>query len=381
MMNCNLTNFCMETKYSVFYTHLCTLFGLFGFILCSMSIIVFSSSNFKEKLYKYLKMESTFMALNLLIQIFRPIAYCDPFCQISRSYISNLYVYIAIVYLASIFEMSAFFFNILAASHLLSLMSPENKLAKYLQFEISHRLMVIFIVGFSASLFSFQLFQFKIVPACYLLNYYNLTSISELASANLYAIECTAFHSSRTKFYLEKVSMSIRDGIGMMVMIILNILLLIKFKMNIKKKQYMLKSKSNLTDQQKKQQNSTAYSQNNNSPNNFNEPLHSIAENKMNGETVVRAKKKQINNVEHRMTVMVIVNCSNCIFGRMPVFLFFILHNFIENGRVNEIFFSIACVAIYASYSFSFFLFYLNNKRFRKAFKQIALLNVYRSGQ
>jgi hypothetical protein len=344
------TSHYLETKYGIVHTYMCPLVGLSGFTLSLLSFFVFSSSEFKEKLYKFLKAETMFMALNLLIQAWRPITYCDNLCEISTSIISKIYVKYFLIYLASIMEMCAFTCGILAALYCYMLVINKSQLV---HFKFSSRLVIIIMIILSAILFSYQIFEFKIVALkipsldSSLLEKINNTILS---TRTIYKVEFSQFHFEQKKVFIEIFAMFVRDGVGMFSLITINILLLIRLKKDMQAKKSILRraTVNNLTQV-------TICGQSNNSTNGGERKKSSLA---------------IVKKLESKITIMIMLNCLNCLLGRLPIFIFFIAHNFIKNEYADELFNSLASLTVYLSYSFSFFLYYFNNKRFRNIFKK-----------
>ena len=66
--------------------------------------VMAKANEFKDSFYKYLKIQSIFVALNSLLIVLQPIKYCDN-CSVSKTYFAQIYFIYFRIYSSSIFEM------------------------------------------------------------------------------------------------------------------------------------------------------------------------------------------------------------------------------------------------------------------------------------
>ena len=150
----------------------------------------------------------------------------------------------------------------------------------------------------------------------------------------IFKAEYGSFHFNVVMSIIEIAAFTLRDGLSSVVFIVLNILIFNKVKKNLNKKKRMVMEKSTVND---------------------------FAET---GNSLTKVDRSQI-----RLTIMVLVSCANCLVGRTPILLFFILRNFLEESQLTKLlYFAISC--IYFSYFISFFLYYITNKKFKYVLKQ-----------
>ena len=184
------------------------LVGLIGFVLCLASFITFRNSAFNEKFFSHIKFEAFFMLTSSFFVMVgfkysdndKPIAYI-----IYKESIVN--------YLKSICEMLALYNNILANVTFLlfifnrkcCLKSTPNLCKRHSALILTLLLSVVFTV-----LFSYQLFR------------YDYDSLKNSTSLSLKLV------TDQSVFYLELTAVTIRDGIGMFLVFISNIVLCIQ---------------------------------------------------------------------------------------------------------------------------------------------------------
>jgi hypothetical protein len=335
-----------------FLTYLTPPVTISGTILCSLCIVVFSQPSFGQKLYKFLKYESIFIACDLLIKSGSPVTYCKS-CALSTTLFSCVYLIYFCVYLSSICEMSALICNILSAlfCHLhiskLRMQKPVKPSLLFVLININHRIIVCFIVLFSACLYSYQLFQFEI----------NHVGNSTIQSENFYVVEPTSFYYSDLNMSLEIISHSIRDGFNLTILIIVNTLLIIKIRRNLKQKSTTVfpNNHTDITNIQtcNKFSNNVHFNDSNSNKLPMKIPL------------IVLSQKK--------ITKLIVINCFNTILGRLPIFLYFILRNVSSNSIYINFLGAFSFFFVYFCYFTKFFLFYFTNCKFREEAKGLFL--------
>lgn len=339
-----------EEKNDVLFTFICPFVGICGFILHSVSFFIFSKSEFKELLYKYLKMESLNVLIGLLITSFEPIYYCRT-CAISKTYFAQIYFIVFKVYAASIFELSAIINRIISTFCCYLVLRNKVVGTKILCIFNYYKVVNFFIFLISCLIFVYQLFVYKIVQE----NFQN-------SMDTIYAIDKSQFSFTKIRLILELASFLFRDGINLAILIILNILIFVSFRKKISKKKIFL-MQTNLNNKIVLEQNDRVnpmktqsnLSNFDNCNNNFN----------------VR-RINQINRVkkcENKQTIMVFVTCICFLIGRLPILIYFILRN-LKNEKNYQNFIRLASLSIYLTNTINFFLYYYSNKRFKKILNQ-----------
>lgn len=328
----NLTN----EKTDLFYGYLCPFVGVIGFCLNVTVFLIFSKAVFKETLYEYMKTQSLFISLDLLITSFRPIHYWVQ-VSFSRTYVSALYEKFFITYFASVLEISAFVSLVLATLHYYLLIKNVKWLRGTVLMRASYKYVIACVFLFGMVLFLFQIFEYKIECQQQLVIYPSLNNNNSETSSNAHVeyvcdIEYDVFHYNPVKMMLELLAFIIRDGINLLLLIILNVLIFLRAREGIRNKKLIL-GYLTVKDGQKSK-------------------LLSV-----------------ISRTKYKLTLMVILNSFNCMMGRLPIMVFFIVRNFNESEQV--LFFrKLAVLFVYLSYAFNFFFFYFTNKKFHKSLNE-----------
>jgi hypothetical protein len=343
----------------VFYVYVGPIVGSIGLLFELICFIVLSNKEFNGTLFKYLKYQVIFEAIDLLIGVLRPIHDCKT-CPISKTYYSQLHFLITIVYLASVCEMSALMCQIASVYHCLKLISINKQftfsksfLAKHL-----HRVIVFLIFFYSALLFSYQLLQYRIIHK---------------EDTDSYELVDSSDFDPSLWLVCESISFGIRDLVLLIILISLNLLLFFKVKQNIKHKIFVI----NFNIRHKIstiQPFNSDFNHNNQST----DKLFTINGNDSNykrtkqieNETPSTPVIRQIEKFENRIAFMIIISSINYVLGRIPILLFFIIRNFNKGPEMGP-FLNFAVFQIYFSYSIEFFIFYFMNKRFKIVFLKI----------
>jgi hypothetical protein len=306
-----------------------------GLWLCIACFSILNKDDFKEKFFKYSKIEAFFMSLNLFITVVQPIVKCKNL-GISYSYMAQIYLIYFIKYGRSICEMVAFWANIMAGLSCYYFLNNRRSCIKLKQHSWKLVSCVIFVL--SSCLFSYKLFQWNIV--------------SYEDDSNKFTVQKSNFTNSKLNSFMEIFAMTMRDGLGVIFLLILNVLLLFKINQVMRTKIHLLKF-------------------------NF---LKSIRINKVHCDlnkmktSFYRNNQlmSKIDRTKTKMTLAIFFSCLKCLLGRFPIFLYFILltlfekNNYIQNHYYWDFFYYTASLTIYLSYWFSFFLFYFFNNKFKK---------------
>ena len=103
----------MKDTDHIFFCVMTPIIDIMGVILSFSGLIILQNSQFKEVLYKYLKVETLFIGINLTISSLRPMYHCE----MASTYKSNLIVIFQMYfrgYFGSALEEAAFLCNLIA---------------------------------------------------------------------------------------------------------------------------------------------------------------------------------------------------------------------------------------------------------------------------
>jgi hypothetical protein len=338
-LNNSIFNYHEKERICIFDTislclHILTAFA--GFSFCLISLLIFLKEDFKENLFKLFRIELVFICANYLIASFVPMV-CDQ-GSLSETFIAQFYFVYFLVFLASIVQMSAFYLSIFSAYYCHLLLNEKSSNFQIFGKNVSLKLVVLFVVSLSTILFAYQLFEFEIKE---------IKKIDEISntSHSIWITISTDFNKSNLKYYLEILSMIARDGIGILVLIITNLLLYVKVRANINKKKMLIKWKNGESEC---------------STNTADLNQHPISNN---------LSKSSPDKTKNRITVMIISYCLNCLLGRLPVLVYFLTKKYL-NETTSSVFFEYCFVLINISYGLNFFIYYFGNVRFKQAFNQ-----------
>ncbi len=248
--------------------------------------------------------------------------------------------------------MTAFILHILSTLDFYFLISNLNKKFPRLS-KINYKLATFVIFIFSSLAFLFQPFQ----EAIYIQHViFTDSGEIELYQGWIYLMAETYFSRTTFKKIYELFWFSFRDGVLLLILILLNVLIYIQVMKSIKNKKKML-NKSNLTNSVSMLKDEM------NSIQTENESLENVESRK----GYAKSKTKEDRAVI-KLTIMVVLGCINTIINRIPILLCFIIRNIIGwTGPVPTLN-SVACLVVYITYSLYFFLYFYSNKRFRKTF-------------
>jgi len=303
--------------------------------LCLSTISLIVLIDFKEKLFAYLKIEQIWIILNTFINSFNLIFWI--WKQLEHTILWPIFFKFFQVYMASTCELCAFVCTIISA---IIFMSIIDKKWDFYVLKLSPYIIILIIALLSFALFSFQLFQFDI--KFYSSHYIVVKNMKNFFSTTFKVIEVTAF--------------TIRDGIFLILLFVLNYFLYRKFRICMENKRKMVK-----------------YSQ----PTvgiKTNTAINSNNREKLN--TTSSANQIQAEKAKNSMNKMILFCCLNSTFERFPIFLAFLLKNI--TGNDNEAFFimiKVATIMVRTAYILKFFIYYYFNHRFRVKFIGIFFKN------
>jgi hypothetical protein len=301
-----MSNFIKDTDH-IFFCVMTPIIDIIGVILSITGLAILQNVQFKENVYKYLKVETLFICINLIISSLRPMYHCETVSTYKTKLIVIFQSYFR-GYFGSCLEEAAFLCNLIATFQFY-LMVANVKSSKFKRFARFNYKIVCFIVFlFSCVLFLYQIFEFKIVSH---MNNDNKT-IYTTESINI------EYHYL---FNINRiVAFSIRDFLNPFISIILNILIYLKVRRVIKRKKTLQKNKTT-----------------------------------------------NMKNVDNSLKLMIFFGSLNNIVGRVPIALWYILDIF-YNYEKTHLVLKFAVLAVDLSYAFHFILYYVTNKLFRQIF-------------
>ena len=297
--------------------------SLVGILLSIIMLKIFTSNDFKDISFKYIKYQTLFSLFNLIIKVSQPIYYCKLYkCDISHTEFVQYYYIGILTYVSSICEMVAQYCNIFSGLFCTIYVCEQMKIFKFLSF---HKYTLILIVLLSGILFSFQIFQKEIINKndSYVTQNKNETYLS----------------------YFEYTANIIRDGLSSLLLIIIDLLLLWKLR-NIMKEKLRLLNLNLL-----------------NRVSITNELINS--DNKI---TVYSMNQIKVNRARRLQTITILSNCINSLISRLPILIYYIIKINQPKIDTDSILFASTALVIYVTNCVSFFIFYFSNEKFKSNF-------------
>lgn len=191
------------TRDDIIFIFVCAPVCIAGFFLCMVSAYVLASQEFKEKFFAYLRLECILMAIDLAIASARSLApvymcrttikTCPPQPNLFLVAIDT-YIF---AYLPSPIEAAALVADILASlTCLFMIKKKRNKLEQFI-FDMNPNIFILSAFAFNAVMFGYQIFTNALLFS------------SEFIITN--------------RIYFDLVAFSIRDGLFLTVLLILNL--------------------------------------------------------------------------------------------------------------------------------------------------------------
>jgi hypothetical protein len=332
----NTTNFIwLDIRVLPIFLYVCPILGIVGLFLNVLVFIVLSDAEFKETLYKYLKIEAMFIGTNLFVTCFRPVHYKKEDWY-SKSYFSYFYLVYGLHFLASILEMAAILAQLCSTLDFYLLISNYHKRFKLFRVVKYYKTMGLAIFLFSVLLYLYQIFDKKIT--CYMVQYEN--SLRRLCRD-----EPTEFSETLAKKSLEMGVFILRDFVFLLLLMALNVLIFFQVKRSMKNKKSVLKY-----------------------------VIHNRKEEKVaiKYDSSTQETLKSIERTQQRATLMVFFNGLNYFFGRTPILIYFVWYNLEDWSDSLLLCLQIAVLAVYLSYTLKFFLYCYSNNKFKRSFKNKA---------
>jgi hypothetical protein len=288
------------SKDDLIYLFACLPISVLGCFFCLASVYVLRSSEFKENLFIYLRLECMLMALDLFITSIRsvsPVFMCrtsKSVCPVPTSSFPVIVDVVMFLYIPSPTEATALVTDIFAALNCLIMIHPNrNKLEQFI-FNMNPFVTIGVAYFLLALMFIYQCFT------------------------NVYLIHSNFVISNR--IYFDLIAFSIRDGLFLFILIILNVIIAWKVKSSLRKKMNIVREAT----------------------------------------SIEKTKRSQ-----HRMTIMVLADCINLALGRIPIFCLFVIRNVNKPISVIYPLSSTLSLAVFLSYFLKFFIYFKFNKRFR----------------
>ena len=280
---------------SLIYIFGCLPISALGFVFCVASVYVLWRSEFKENLFIYLRIECILMAFDTFLSTIRsPLR--GFLCRTSACPVPNPFVQVLLVfftYFPSPTEASALVTDIFASFNcLIMLKHNRNKFEEFI-FNLNPFVTVLVVYLIFSLIFIYQCFT----------------------NTNLFYLDFVISN----RIYFDLITFSIRDGLLVSILIILNVIIAFKVKSNLKKKMAIVK---------------------------------------VNSTQQLNIKKMQ--KSQQRMSIMVLADSVNSIVGRIPLLILFVLRNINLNPIASAFF-----LFTFLSYFLKFFIFLKFNKRFR----------------
>lgn len=305
----------------LFYCYLDTSVSFIGEILCIISLIIFFNSKFKENFYNYIRIELIFTCLILFIYILRSCYYCKD-TRLGTYTINIMHIFNR--FARNTFELSAIIVSILSTIEFYLLLINQHKSKYNLLSRISYIINALLVLILSSLIFSYRLFETDILK----FKYNNVTFGNK---SDLYYISNSKFSNSYLFRINNVASFLLLGGISGIVLLILNIVIFVKVKQILHKKQIVQ------------------------------------------GATAINTQRKSslnIENTKRSMILMVFVGSANTIIGNMPQLVFYIFEVF--KIKMNNDFFKYSSLAAHTflalSFTIKFILYYWTNNLFRNTF-------------
>lgn len=115
-----------------------------GFLLNLLCVIVYFRLKENELLYKYLFVNSISNSIAMLIDALAPIALCGTHCQISQTYVAQLFYLYGFIYFADVFETFSALIDLIITID--RYFQVENKLKSFRKIRYQIVLIVLFLI-------------------------------------------------------------------------------------------------------------------------------------------------------------------------------------------------------------------------------------------
>lgn len=305
-MNLTLNNESVQTMdlNKLFFVFIVPSLSLPTFLLTLFTLFILFKLSREAAMFAYLKLESLFILIDLFIFIIVPILKYPEYFPGFNPNISKIFSVVLVYNMAGVLEMSSCLMAIVAVLGCHSILEATNKSHVYsIVFRLNPNLLALITFGISILNFSYQYFQFKIVVDP------NSNSTSH------FHVDNTEFQQSVASKILFIISFSISNCFLIFLLVIVNFVTLAKLR---KKLNNPKSSSTNKRDR-----------------------------------------------MEKKMTKLILIDSFVVFFGRIPLFVYFVLNaqgklfssNIPWSGMANSL--------MIVSFFLKFFIFYSFNKRFK----------------
>jgi hypothetical protein len=299
--------------YRMFNKYVEKTMGCIGLILNLICLIVFvklSKNDSNNEMVKYLLLKSfvdAYVMLKIVLFIFFDCQYCDQY----SFYATGVFKLLFLIYFSYVAQFLSMFCEFVAV---FIRFVTVSQLEFFLFRKLSFKLVSVMALFYGLLFYSYKLFENKIILSTYK-NYIKNTSYL------IYKLRLTQFGISDTILTLDFVHSLVRDGILVLLILILNILTLIEMRRLLVKKKLILAN--------------------------------------------VRATFTQADKAEAHLTIMILLTGLIAIIGHGLYFLFNIPY---FSWRVSECIYPFVNFSYNLSYLINFFVYFFFNTMFRQCF-------------
>ena len=200
--------------------------GFAGFVLNVLNILVFSQERLRKRVMNiYLLAKSFSDAVALISQMISGLLKCTD-CAVNYSYSFQLFNLIVPKYICYIALLSSIMFEVMATF--------DRYVIVYQNFnfyhKINYRIIIGFILVYCSTFYVYKFFTLALV------------SSQDANGRQLYQVEKSEFGKSPGSSVLGAIHSIVRDGICVLLVVILNVLLLVKMKQLLSKKKLIIAS-------------------------------------------------------------------------------------------------------------------------------------------
>ena len=314
MNRSNISSFRISDIDVILHCYVDIVVNSFGFLLSIFSYIVLLNSKFKENLYNYIRMDVLSSAIILSCFGLRSILFCN--CSELNSYYTLL-ISIIIRYIRFVFSFSSIIYVVISSIYFYLKISNQEKSKFNILNKYSYKFVSFFIIIFSCILFLFIGFEEDIIK-------FESNNSTEL----FYYRKNVQFFRSNLRKITRYISFILNHIIMIIILILTNILIYLKVKNIMKKKRYVIQRSA--------------------------------------------SSETNIERTERSIKLMLYVGNLNEIICRLPIMVYFIFEEFVDDDGNKSTMLIISSYVLYflisLSYSIKFFLYYLTNILFRQVF-------------
>jgi hypothetical protein len=284
------------------------------------SLIIRHERQLNGHMFKYLLLKSVHDTIQFIVNSFAPLVFCTD-CPTSRTYAAQIWFIWFYFYVECINELCSALFEVAATLDcLINLNMKFEWCKKNVVFYVTSAVITIY----PCIYYIFWGYEFNIVKVTT-----NTTSF--------YTYEYAEFSYTKTSFALRLMHGLFRDGVCMIVLVILNVLILLTMKQSFKRKRRMTAATSPST-------------------------------------VTVASSSTAAHNAERNVIIMIVLNGVNYFAGHLIIFVKYCV--FTRPSAMSSCLLSLGLFAMNCSYVTPFFIYFACNKLFR-----VYALGGKRSGQ